>query len=482
MNSLHFIDVTMRDGHQCLWSTRMTTDMMAPILSTVDRVGFAYVNILGGAVFDVCVRYLKENPWERIRLVSSRLTKTPVDALTRGQSLYTFELFPDDIVELNVKRLAVNGIANLTVYDALNDNRNLEASIRAAHREGITVTALMVYTISPVHTDEYYRERARELVRLGADRIGIKDPTGLLLPDRARTLFPTVVQEAGEMPVELHSHCQSGFAQEVYMEAIESGITYLHTAVTPLANGASLPPTESIEEQARLKGFHTGLQPQKLREMSGYFRWLCYRENKPVGKPPEYDPALFEHQVPGGMISNLQSQLRDMQMEHKLNEILQEAAQVRRDLGYPILVSPFAQYVITQAVLNVAQGERYKTVPDEVRKYALGHYGKLAAAPSELFLERAGIGDQSLRMERAGEYLQPGIPRLRSGLGPIDDEQLLLAAFYDEGLRKSIRSGSDFPYHTSPLIEFIRYLDKKTDTKRINVSFAGCKLEMAHSR
>lgn len=482
MNSLHFIDVTMRDGHQCLWSTRMTTEMMTPILSTVDQAGFAYVNILGGAVFDVCVRYLKENPWERIRIVSSRLKQTPVDGLTRGQSLYTFELFPDDIVELNVKRLAANGISNLTVYDALNDNRNLEVSIMAAHREGLTVTALMVYTISPVHTDEYYRERATELVRLGADRIGIKDPTGLLLPERARTLFPTVVREAGGIPVELHSHCQSGFAQEVYMEAIESGITYLHTAISPLANGASLPPAESIEEQARLKGFHTDLHPQRLHEMAGYFRWLCYRENKPLGKPAEYDPALFEHQVPGGMISNLQSQLRDMQMEHKLDEILQEAAQVRRDLGYPILVSPFAQYVITQAVLNVIQGERYKTVPDEVRKYALGHYGRLAAKPSDLFLERAGIHDQNIRAERAGKDLEPGIPRLRSELGPIEDEQLLLAAFYDESLRKSIRRRSDYPFRTSPLLEFIRYLDKRTDTKRVNVSFAGCRLEMIHSR
>ncbi len=216
-----FIDVTLRDAHQCLWATRMTTAMMTPILNSIDRAGYAYINILGGAVFDVCVRYLHENPWERIGLLCKHLV-TPCDALTRAQSLYTFELFPDDIVALNSQVLARRGIKVLTVYDALNDNRNIESSVRSAHAAGMKVNAMMTYTLSPVHTDAYYVERARELVALEVDFISIKDPTGLLTPERGRTLFPLVVQSASEIPVQLHSHCQSGLAPDVYEIAISA--------------------------------------------------------------------------------------------------------------------------------------------------------------------------------------------------------------------------------------------------------------------
>jgi pyruvate/oxaloacetate carboxyltransferase len=477
-SKIDFVDVTLRDAHQCLWSTRMTTEMMTPILSTIDNVGFAYVNLLGGAVFDVCVRYLQENPWERIRTVCGHLNKTPVDALTRGQSLYTFQLFPDDLIELNIRCLAANGVSRLTVYDALNDCRNLETSIVAAHQNGMTVSAWMVYTVSPVHTDEYYQARTSELVNLGADQIGIKDPAGLLTLERAKTLLPAVASAANGVPLELHSHCQLGMAPDVYVEAMQHGYTYLQTAVSPLANGASLPPIEYVEQKARQNGFETNVNLDALQEMAGYFRWLCYREKKPMGQPVAFDPFLLEHQVPGGMISNLKSQLKEINMENRLNEILEEAVQVRKDLGYPILVSPFAQYVITQAVLNVVQGERYKTVPDEVRKYALGYYGRLAAPPSDYFLERARIDLKEQRTERAGDYLHPVLPRLRKELGAIDDEELLLAAFFDENLRKQIISPRSYQFHTSPLVELIRYLNHRPQPARFSLSFGDLKLNM----
>jgi len=217
-----FVDVTLRDGHQCLWATRMTTAMMTPILGTLDRVGYEYLNILGGAVFDVCVRFLHENPYRRVALLCSRLA-TPCDALTRGQSLYTFELFPDDVVALNSQLLARLGIRLLTVYDALNDNRNVESSVRSAHEAGMLVNTMITYTLSPVHSDAYYVGRAKELRALKADFISIKDPTGLLTPERARTLFPAVVGAAGPIPVQLHSHCQSGLAPEVYQIAVATG-------------------------------------------------------------------------------------------------------------------------------------------------------------------------------------------------------------------------------------------------------------------
>ena len=469
-----FIDVTLRDAHQCLWSTRMTTAMMTPILGAIDRAGYAYINILGGAVFDVCVRYLQENPWERIGLLCEHLA-TPCDALTRAQSLYTFELFPDDIVALNSQALARRGIKVLTVYDALNDNRNIESSVRSGHEAGMKVNAMMTYTVSPVHTDAYYVERTRELVALAADFISIKDPTGLLMPERGRTLFPAVVQAAGTVPVQLHSHCQSGLAPEVYEIAIKSGFRFGYTATEPLANGASLPATEDVLARARRLGFATSMNDDALAEVASYFHWVSEREGKPRGEVATYCSDLYEHQIPGGMISNLRSQLDTMKLGHRLPDILEEVARVRRDLGYPILVSPFAQYIVTQATINVVQGERYKTIPDEVRKYARGYYGRLAAKPSDEFLERADIDPSEYVTEAPAAHLQPAIPRLRAKLGSAaSDEDLLLAAFYDPKLIEPLRNpASECCFRTTPLTELVGFLAARADIAYARVRFAG---------
>ncbi len=480
MGRVGLIDVTLRDGHQCLWATRMTSAMMTPILSTVDRAGYDYINVLGGAVFDVCVRYLHENPWRRVETLCRSL-KTPTDGFLRGQSLYTFQLFPDDIVELNSRVLARNGMKNVTVYDAINDTRNVEVPIASAQAAGMTVTAMAVYTVSPVHTDEYYVARIEELVALGADRVGIKDPTGLLTPERASTLFPRVLGAAGRTEVELHSHCQSSLAPSVYSEAIKAGFHYLHTAAVPLANGASLPAVEDIAQRAAELGIATSLDMDAVSEVSGYFEWLCLREGKPRGREVEYDPALYSHQVPGGMISNLKSQLESMNMGHRLPEILEEVGRVREDLGYPILVSPFAQYVVTQAVLNVIQGERYRTIPDEIRKYAMGYYGRLAAMPAKEFLERAELDAGERARDRAGSHIEPWVPRLRRELGAAsDDEDVLLAAFYDPELlaplkREPVRQ---YVYRTSPLVELVNYLALESDLSRARIRFAGAELSV----
>jgi oxaloacetate decarboxylase (Na+ extruding) subunit alpha len=475
--SVEFIDVTLRDAHQCLWSTRMTTEMMTPILGAIDRCGYAYINILGGAVFDVCVRFLRENPWQRISALTSRLS-TPCDGLTRGQSLYTFELFPDDVVALNMQRLAAHGIARATVYDALNDNRNLESSITAAHACGMTVNAMVVYAVSPVHDDAYFAARVRELVALGADTIALKDPSGLLLPERAATLLPAFRAAAGTIPVELHSHCQSGRTVEVYAHAVRAGFSFLQTATTPLAHGASLPPVEEVSARARELGATHRLDAQALREAREYFHWLALREGKPMGRPATFDPALWQHQVPGGMISNLRSQLDTMGMADRLPAILEETARVREDLGYPILVSPFAQYIVTQAVLNVVQGERYRTIPDEVKKYAQGAYGRLAARPSEAFLGRAQIEPGVLARERAGARIEPWLPRLRRELGPhLDDDTLLLHAFYPADLVSALQpQPASLPERTTPLAELVRYLAGRRDLARGRIRFAGTEI------
>ena len=474
---MRFVDVTLRDAHQCLWSTRMTTPMMAPILSTLDRAGYDVINILGGAVFDVCVRYLHENPWRRVQYLCERL-ETPIDALTRGQSLYTFELFPDDVVELNSQVLARLGVDILTVYDALNDNRNLESSIRSGKAAGLRMNGWMTYTLSPVHTDAYYVERARELVKMGVEFLCVKDPTGLLTPERGRTLFPALVKAGKGIPLQLHSHCQSALAPEVYTEAMKAGFTYAYTALEPLGNGASLPETQDINRRAGALGMTTALDEGAMRDASKYFEWLTIREGKSRGLVAKYDKALYEHQIPGGMISNLRSQLQTMGIEQRLPEIMEEAARVRHDLGYPIVVSPFAQFIVTQSVLNVVQGERYKTIPDEVRKYACGYYGRLAAQPAPEFLERAKIRPEEMVTERPGEHVEPWLPKLRKQLGAAtSDEDLLLHAFYDDKLLAPLRDPTpECEVSTTPLRELVKWLHDKRDIQRARIRFAGTEI------
>jgi oxaloacetate decarboxylase alpha subunit len=439
------IDTTLRDAHQSLWSTRMTTAMMLPVAAHLDRAGFEAIDLVGGAVFDVCVRYLREDPWERMRLMSRAITRTPLIVMTRGQSLFTFEFFPDDVVELTAQRIAANGVRYVTPYDALNDIRNLEVPVRASRAAGLHVAAGLVYTVSPVHTDAYYAARARELVALGVDAVFLKDPSGLLTPERVRTLVPALRGAVGAVRLQLHTHCLTGLGPLCALEAIRHGIDTVHTATSVLAHGASQPPTEWVARQARRLGYEVDVDPEALAPVADHFRAVAAREGKPLGRIAEYDPFHYQHQVPGGMISNLRVQLRELGLEPRLDEILEEAARVRQDLGYPIVVSPFAQFVVTQAVLNVVQGERYRTVPDEVRKYALGHYGALAAPVAPDILDRvAGRGRPVTA--RPGELLAPGLDRVRRDRGPFaSDDDLLLAVFYDDARLRSLVAARPIP-------------------------------------
>lgn len=483
---IHLIDVTMRDGHQCLWSTRMTDAMIAPALDVVDAVGFHTIDLVGGAVFDVCVRYLRENPWARMRMAARRLGRTPINVWMRGASLFTFEYFAHDVVEATIAHLAANGVRHLTTYDALNDNRNLVGSVKAARAAGIGITGAVVYTLSPVHTDAYFQDCARELVALGVDRICLKDPSGLLTPDRIRTLAPALASVSAGVPIELHSHCLSGLAPRVYREALGTGITFFHTAVRPLANGASLPCAEDFDGAARDGGFVTGIDRRRLDDMSAYFAWVALREDKPTGKPATLDPRMYEHQVPGGMISNLRTQLRAVGIDHRLDEILDEVARVREDLGFPIMVSPFAQFLITQATLNVVQGERYRMIPDELRKYALGHYGRPAGPLDPDFLERATRGEPIVAQAPA-ELVPPALPRLRAERGAhASDDEILLAAYYDDSLVRPLLANrndarSTLRFRTAPLAELADYLARCDDFDSVRIRVSGVDLARRES-
>ena len=484
-----FVDVTTRDGHQSLWATRMTNSMILPFVPRMDEMGFDWINLEGGAVFDVCVRFLCEDPWERMRLVAERAPRTPVDIMTRGQSLFTFRFFADDVVALTIRRIRANGMRRITIYDALNDVRNLELSARVGREEGLYVCAGLVYTVSPVHTDEYYQGVAKELLALGVDSVFLKDPSGLLKPERVRTLVPALKEVLGDLPLELHSHSLSGMAEPCYLEAAELGVNVLHTASEPLASGASLPPTAYCVRHLTRQGFRTDLSLDDLDEMRDYFTGVAERHGFPRAVPHRYDPDLYRHQVPGGMISNLRSDLVRMNMEDREQAILEEAEQVRVDLGYPILVSPFAQFIVTQAMLNVLSGQRYGTIPTEVRRYVLGHYGRIAGPVlpeiRDRVVDEAPAGTEPYE-GRAGELIPPALGALRESRGPFDsDDDLLLAAFYSDAELEGLRTAGPYTPPAAvgtPLEALLAGLAEQPSIRSLNLERPGLKLRLTRSR
>ncbi|MDA0305901.1 MAG: pyruvate carboxylase subunit B [Proteobacteria bacterium] len=478
VKKVRLIDVTIRDGHQCLWATRMTTAMMKNIASKLDEAGFEAIDLVGGAVFDVCVRFLREDPWERMRILNTWVTKTPLIIHTRGQSLFTFEFFADDIVELAAERFAANGMRYHTVYDALNDIRNLEIPIRAARNLGIYTVPGLVYSHSPVHTDEYYVRKAKELLAIGVDGVFIKDPSGLLTPERVATLVPALKKAIGGLPLQLHTHCLSGLAPYVALQAVEHGVDTVHTATSTLANGASHPPTELFTRNCRRRGHEVDIDLALLKGVAEHLTFIAESEDKPVGRPLEYDEFHFHHQVAGGMISNLHQQLETVGLEDRIDEILEEAGRVRADLGYPIVVSPFAQYIITQSVLNVMgrdqSRERYDTVPDEVRLYMRGGYGEIAGEIDQNLYDKITAGAEAIT-ERPGALVAPALERLRKIRGPFEsDDDLLLAAFYDETQYGALKDAgpieTDYPVMKTPLITLIKELTERSDIKSFHIS------------
>jgi oxaloacetate decarboxylase alpha subunit len=471
--TIKLVDVTIRDAHQCLWATRMTTAMMAELAPRLDRAGFEAIDLAGGAVFDVCVRYLREDPWERMRILSRWVTKTPLIVMTRSQSLFTFEFFPDDIVELTAERIFANGIRYHTPYDALNDMRNMQVPVRAAKKVGLYTAGGIVYTVSPVHTDEYYARKTRELAGLGVDAVYIKDPSGLLTPERAQTLVPAIKAACGKLPLHLHSHCLTGLAPHTACRAVQLGVDVVHTATSALANGASHPATEQFVRNIRRYGYTVDVDLAPVEEVADRLMYIAKREGKPVGAIAEYDAFHYEHQMPGGMISNLKSQLTPLGIAHRLPEVLEEAARVRCDLGYPIIVSPFAQFVMTQAVLNVMSKERYATVPDEVRKYVLGYYGEIAGPIDPNLFDRITRGAEPTRA-RPGDLLDAGIPKVRRERGPfVSDDDLLLAAFYPQRECDALKAAgpidTNYPLASTPLVTLLKEVAQRRDIRSFHL-------------
>jgi len=420
------IDTTLRDAQQCLWATRMNAAMMAPIAEDMDNAGFDTIDFMAPVQFDVCVRYLREDPFEKARHFRKKFKKTPFRGYCRSKSLVGFSLAPDDMVELWIERLAASGFRSVGTLDSLLDVDNMAVSIRHAKKVGIDSIGALVFCESPLHTDELYARTARELVqRCGVDGIMLKDSGALLTPDRIRTIIPALKAVIGNVPLELHSHCNTGLAPLTYLEAVRLGVDQLHTSIAPLASGVAQPSTQSTLRNLALSGFYTDLQIESIDEVSHYLEDLADREGFPRGAPMEFDLFHYKHQMPGGMMTNWKFQLSQSGLEDRFEEILQEIAQVREDLAWPIMVTPFSQIIAVQAMLNVVTGERYLTVPDEVKMYALGHFGRLLGPVEANVLEKI-VANGSAKISLEVQPKEPAIPGLRKAYPNMGDDERLL--------------------------------------------------------
>lgn len=401
MNELvEIIDTTTRDGNQSLWgATGLRTPDVLAIAPTMDRVGYRALDFTASTHMAVSVRFHHEDPWERIRLVSAAMPRTPLTFLTTGARFISWQPAGPDVMRLAFRLVLRNGIRRIQICDPMNNPEQLRGLAEIAHEEGAeeVVTAL-TYSISPVHTDKYYAERAQQLAGCDSiERLYLKDPGGLLTPERVRVLAPLIAGAGGGKPVELHSHCTTGLAPLVYLEGARLGLRTLHTASAPLANGTSQPSTEMTVQNLEAIGFSHRLDLEALAAVSGHFRAHALEEGLPLGVPLEYDASYYRHQLPGGMVTTMRRQLEEIRRPDLFEAALTEVDRVRAELGYPILVTPFSQFVATQAVMNVISGERYAQVPDEVVRYLLGQFGPPPAPVED------EVADRVLSSPRAGE-------------------------------------------------------------------------------
>ena len=427
-------DVVLRDAHQSLIATRLRTEDMLPICEKLDKVGYWSLEVWGGATFDACVRFLKEDPWERLRQLRKALPNTRLQMLLRGQNLLGYRHYADDVVEAFVQKSADNGIDVFRIFDALNDVRNLETAMKAVKKAGKHAQGTICYTTSPVHTPEAFVKQAHDMVAMGADSIAIKDMAGLLTPYATYDLVAALKAEI-QVPVVLHSHSTAGLAPLCQLKAVEAGVDRIDTAISSFSSGTSHPATES--QVAALKGtpYDTELDLELLSEVADYFREVRKKYHQFESEFTREDVSVQVNQVPGGMMSNLENQLKEQNALDRIREVFTEIPLVRKDLGYPPLVTPTSQIVGTQAVYNVLAGQRYKTITNEVKRYLHGGYGQ-APAPVNTDLQKKAIGNGELIEGRPADLLQPELNKLRDEIGALatsEEDVLTFAMFPDLG-------------------------------------------------
>ncbi|TXI20670.1 MAG: oxaloacetate decarboxylase subunit alpha [Nitrosomonas sp.] len=432
MQKVHITDVILRDAHQSLIATRLRTEDMLPACQMLDNIGYWSLECWGGATFDACLRFLKEDPWERLSKLKAALPNTPLQMLLRGQNLLGYRHYSDDVVRAFVSRAATNGMDVFRIFDALNDVRNLKTAIEATKESGKHAQGTICYTTSPVHNVSSFVALAKELADMGCDSIAIKDMAGLLTPYVTSELVKAL-QDTVDVPIHLHCHATAGLAEMCQLKAIEAGCRHIDTALSSWSGGTSHPPTESLVMALQSTDYDSGLDLQKLQAVNDYFAQMRKKYHRFESEFTGVDTRVHIFQVPGGMISNLANQLQERNALDRINEVYAEIPRVRKDLGYPPLVTPTSQIVGTQAVLNVLTGKRYETITNEVKRYLQGGYGK-APAPIDIDLQKRAIGKEDVIDCRPADLLKPEFEHLRREIGhlALSDEDVLSYAMFPE--------------------------------------------------
>lgn len=435
---LRICETVLRDGHQSILATRMRYEQMEPVLGLLDDIGYEALECWGGATYDSCLRFLNEDPWERLRKLKANLKNTPLQMLLRGQNLLGYKHYSDDVVEAFCNAAVKNGIDRIRIFDALNDPRNMEAAIKYSKKAGAHVQSAMVYTISPVHTTESFLKVAETLVEMGTDSLCIKDMSGLLGPADAYDLVSTFKKRFGELPIDLHSHFTCGLASTTYWEAAKAGVDIIDTAISPFAHATSQPATETMIEMFKGTEWDLGLDLDKYIPLVDHFRKVKQQIAEEFNLKPASDviPAVRRYQIPGGMLSNTQNQLNEMGLGDRFFDVMDEMPRVREDLGYPPLVTPTSQIVGTMAMMNVMMGDRYKMVPNEVKDLVRGKYGQLPGTISDE-IRQTIIGDEQPITCRPADLIEPELEGYRQdlaskGYNGITDEDVLTYAMFPE--------------------------------------------------
>jgi len=470
MTDVRFVDTTLRDGQQSLWAYGMRTGMMVPVAEQMDAAGFEAIELGGPVELPKCVRELRENPWERYRLVIPKFRKTPLRLIHGTRS--GFAIYPHALHQLYDTCMARAGVNEVRISDSWNDPADWAWRVQQAKNAGLKPIINLIYTVSPRHTDEYFAQKIRQATALDIYRVILKDPGGILTPERTKTLAPAVLAAAGVTTVELHTHCTTGLGTLCCLEAIEAGMTNVNTAIPPLADGSSNPSIFNVAMNARALGYRTLIDEVPLRAVARHFTACAKQDGLPIGKTPEYDYAQYVHQIPGGMISNLRHQLSRVGMENKIDETLEEAAQVRAEFGYPIMVTPLSQFVGSQAAINVIVGARYKEVTDQTIEYAMGIWGKEGAVYMD-----ANVKEKILNRPRAKEIAERPRPadslqelRRKYGGQGVSDEEVLLRFFTSkEDVERMHAAGPARSYSTNgnPLLNLVAELSKQTDRSSV---------------
>ena len=487
MGKIKLVDVCIRDGNQSLWGAmQMRTAQDLAVAPIMDRVGFHAIDFISSTFMAVAVRYHKEDPWERIRLMRAAMPATPLQFITTGLRFISWEAADFDFMRLVYRCLVRNGIRRFIMLDPMHDETALLTSARIMKEEGAEeVMAALTYTISEVHDDKFYADLAAKCAASPHfDRLYIKDPAGILTPERARTLIPAVKARIGEKPLELHSHCTIGLSVFSYLVGAELGIEVLHTAVGPLANGSSLPSATRLVANLRGQGYEVEIDDHALARMTEYFTNLAEAEGLPFGTPQEYDASFLRHQMAGGTLTTTRRQLAELKLEHKMPEVIAEAERVRAELGHPIMVTPFPQIVLAQALSNVLGSERYGQVPDEVIRYVMSRFGR-PTAPVDPKVE-AKILDRPRTKEIAAEPPRLTLDEARRRLGTkLSDEEFLLRAVMPAEQVDAMKAAGPAARHYNPIVrkvtKAISEPPKSGDAPSVLIEKPGLKLMLKRS-